>query len=84
MTYVWASKVFASVLEHLKHNVKVLTGRGAIIGSENILGLVSSPAICCRMRRGRIANKQVHRWSRQDASFGVSLAVSSWPHLGSS
>jgi hypothetical protein len=49
MTYVWASKVFASVLEHLKHNVKVLTGRGAIIGSENILGLVSSPAIRCRI-----------------------------------
>ena len=53
--------------------VRVLTGRGAIIGNENILNLVTASDVV--EWNGKVANKRLRGLSRRNASFGVSSCL---------
>lgn len=50
-----------------------LTGRGAIIGNENILNLVTASDVV--EWNGEVANKRLRGLSRRNASFGVSSCL---------
>jgi len=60
-------------LEHAEIPVRVLTGRGAIIGNENILNLLT--ASDGGEWNGEVANKRLRGLSRRNASFGVSSCL---------